>query len=82
MCLLHEFEDIDQGIRVFKGEEKGHIYGRFGNPTVDTVADKLAELLEDQERPIGAVYCAGPVPMMRAIALEHPGWEPGWTLTD
>ena len=22
------------------------------------------------------------LPMMRAIALEHPGWEPGWTLTD
>lgn len=33
-----------------------------------TVADKLAELLEDRERPIGVVYAAGPVPMMRAIA--------------
>ena len=33
-----------------------------------TVADKLVELLEDTERPIGAIYCAGPVPMMRAIA--------------
>jgi len=33
-----------------------------------TVADKLVELLEDKERPIGAIYCAGPVPMMRAIA--------------
>jgi ferredoxin--NADP+ reductase len=33
-----------------------------------TVADKLAELLEDQERPIGVVYAAGPVLMMRAIA--------------
>jgi len=38
-----------------------------------TVADKLVELLEDKERPIGAVYCAGPVPMMRAIAeLTRP----------
>jgi ferredoxin--NADP+ reductase len=33
-----------------------------------TVADKLAELLADRDRPVGAVYCAGPVPMMRAIA--------------
>jgi ferredoxin--NADP+ reductase len=33
-----------------------------------TVADKLKELLADKERPVGAVYCAGPVPMMRAIA--------------
>jgi len=38
-----------------------------------TVADKLAELLKDRTRPIGAVYCAGPVPMMRAIAeLTRP----------
>jgi len=32
-----------------------------------TVADKLKDLLADRERPIGAVYAAGPVPMMRAI---------------
>jgi ferredoxin--NADP+ reductase len=38
-----------------------------------TVADKLKELMEDKERPIGAVYCAGPVPMMRAIVeLTRP----------
>ncbi len=38
-----------------------------------TVADKLAELLKDKTRPIGAVYCAGPVAMMRAIAeLTRP----------
>ncbi len=39
-----EFDSIEQGIRVFKGDEKGHIYGRFGNPTIDTVASKLAQL--------------------------------------
>jgi len=38
-----------------------------------TVADKLKEMLEDKERPIGAIYCAGPVPMMRALAdLTRP----------
>lgn len=38
-----------------------------------TVADKLRDLLDDKERPVGAVYCAGPVPMMRAIAeLTRP----------
>ncbi len=38
-----------------------------------TVADKLKELLADESRPVGAVYCAGPVPMMRAIAeLTRP----------
>lgn len=38
-----------------------------------TVADKLVELIKDESRPVGAVYCAGPVPMMRAIAeLTRP----------
>ncbi len=38
-----------------------------------TVADKLRELIADPSRPIGVVYCAGPVPMMRAIAeLTRP----------
>ncbi|MEL7118154.1 MAG: aminotransferase class I/II-fold pyridoxal phosphate-dependent enzyme [Bacteroidota bacterium] len=39
-----EFESIDQGIAIFKGEEQGHIYGRFGNPTIDAVQQKLAKL--------------------------------------
>ncbi|MFQ5807137.1 MAG: hypothetical protein ACE5I3_11880 [Phycisphaerae bacterium] len=33
-----------------------------------TVADQLKVLMKEKERPIGAVYAAGPVPMMRAIA--------------
>ena len=42
-----------------------------------TVAGKLREMIEasnaGNEKPIGAVYCAGPVPMMRAIAeLTRP----------
>jgi ferredoxin/flavodoxin---NADP+ reductase len=38
-----------------------------------TVADKLKELIADKSRPIGVIYCAGPVPMMRAIAeLTRP----------
>ena len=38
-----------------------------------TVADKLVELIKDDSRPVGAVYCAGPVPMMKAIAeLTRP----------
>lgn len=39
-----EFEDIQQGIEVFLKKQEGHIYGRFGNPTIDTVAKKLALL--------------------------------------
>lgn len=39
-----EFESINQGIDVFLGNEKGHLYSRFGNPTIDTVAEKIAQL--------------------------------------
>jgi len=43
-------------------------YGYHG-----TVADKLKEMIGNDDRVIGAVYCAGPVPMMRAIAeLTRP----------
>ncbi|MEO5905652.1 MAG: aminotransferase class I/II-fold pyridoxal phosphate-dependent enzyme [Saprospiraceae bacterium] len=39
-----DFEDIDQGIRIFSKEEKGHTYSRYGNPTVDATAAKIAAL--------------------------------------
>jgi len=39
-----EFENIDQGIDIFTGKATGHVYGRYGNPTIDTVATKLASL--------------------------------------
>ncbi len=38
------FENIDQGIQIFKGEEEGHVYGRYGNPTMETVARKIAKM--------------------------------------
>lgn len=39
-----EFESIDQGIDIFSGKEKGHVYGRYGNPTIEVVAEKIARL--------------------------------------
>jgi methionine-gamma-lyase len=38
------FDSIEQGIAIFEGQEPGNIYSRFGNPTVDAVADKIAQL--------------------------------------
>jgi len=38
------FDNIEQGIAIFKGEEKGHVYDRYGNPTVDVVAEKIRRL--------------------------------------
>lgn len=39
-----EFETINQGMDIFKGNIQAHSYGRYGNPTVDTVAKKIAML--------------------------------------
>mgnify|MGYP000520353855 CR=1 FL=1 len=39
-----EFDSIDQGIDIFSGKAKGHAYARYGNPTVETVAEKIALL--------------------------------------
>jgi len=38
------FEDSNQGIDIFKNIESGHVYSRYANPTVDSVADKIALL--------------------------------------
>ena len=39
-----DFDKIDDGIDIFTGKATGHVYSRYGNPTVDTVANKLARL--------------------------------------
>ena len=39
-----EFTDINQGIDIFTGKAKGHVYGRYGNPTIEAVAEKIALL--------------------------------------
>lgn len=38
------FDDIDQGIEIFRNIESGHVYSRYANPTVDTTAAKIAGL--------------------------------------
>lgn len=38
------FKSADHGARCFSGEEKGYIYTRLGNPTIDDLANTLAEL--------------------------------------
>lgn len=38
------FDDADQGMRRFSGEEKGYIYSRWGNPTMTEAEEKIAAL--------------------------------------
>ncbi len=38
------FDTIEEGMAIFGGEKPGHVYGRFGNPTIDAAANKIAAL--------------------------------------
>jgi methionine-gamma-lyase len=38
------FETVEDTIDVFTGQKFGHSYSRYGNPTIDTVANKIAQL--------------------------------------
>lgn len=40
----YDFHDIDQGIRIFSQQETGHTYSRYGNPTVEATAAKIAAM--------------------------------------
>ncbi len=38
------FEEVEESIEIFKGNKSGHVYSRYGNPTIDTVAEKIAAM--------------------------------------
>lgn len=39
-----EFADINEGIDIFTNQKDGFVYSRYANPTVDSVANKIAQL--------------------------------------
>jgi methionine-gamma-lyase len=40
----YTFDSVAQGVDIFLGKEPGYIYGRFGNPTITEVEQKIALL--------------------------------------
>ncbi len=48
------FKNADHGARLFTGEEKGHIYTRLSNPTIEALENKLADL----ENGVGGIALA------------------------
>ena len=40
----YTFDSAEQAIAVFKGDEEGYIYGRWGNPTIAEAEEKIALL--------------------------------------
>ena len=40
----YEFDSAEQAAAIFRGEEKGYIYGRWGNPTITEAEERIAML--------------------------------------
>ncbi len=40
----YEFDSAEQAAAIFRGEEKGYIYGRWGNPTISEAEERIAML--------------------------------------
>lgn len=38
----YTFDSAEQATAIFKGEEQGYIYGRFGNPSINEAEEKIA----------------------------------------
>ncbi len=56
------FDEAEQGMRRFSGEEKGYIYSRWGNPTINEAEEKIAAL-----ESFGIVNEAGNPLLLKAI---------------
>ena len=70
------FDSIEQGIDIFDGKEEGHIYGRFGNPTIDAAAEKIAALEGyGMEGPTYGLFCSSGMAAIATVllALCKPG---------
>ena len=76
------FGSIEEGVGIFDGQRPGHIYGRFGNPTIDAAAAKIAALeahgLPEERGGAHGLFCAsGMAAISTAILAACP---PGGTV--
>ncbi len=60
------FKDAAHGARLFAGEEKGYIYTRIGNPTIEALENKLAAL----ENGFGGVAFASGMAAVSTVYLS------------
>ena len=64
------FDSIEEGMAIFGGEKPGHIYGRFGNPTIDAAANKIAALEGfGLEREAGGMFCSSGMAAIATVFL-------------
>lgn len=74
----YTFETAEQAEAIFKGEEKGYIYSRFGNPTINEAECRIAALeaygLEDKngnQLKLKALLHASGMAALTTMLLSH-----------
>lgn len=50
------FQNLEEGMAVFDGQQHGYLYSRFGNPTTDQVASRIAALELHGSEATGMAY--------------------------
>lgn len=63
------FEDADHGARCFAGEEKGYIYTRIGNPTINELEHAVAKL----EKGYGGIAVSSGMAAVNTVYLTFLG---------
>jgi methionine-gamma-lyase len=64
-----KFQNAEQGARLFKGEEKGFIYTRLGNPTIEAMEEAIA-VLEGGAKALGCASGMAAVHTLVAGTLQ------------
>ncbi len=55
------FDNLEQGVDIFTGKQSGHVYSRYGNPTIDAVVEKIVkmEMWELDGEAYGVMFSSG-----------------------
>jgi methionine-gamma-lyase len=69
----YDYKDSDEGFAIFKGDQKGYLYSRHGNPTTDLLANLVA-LLESGESGVAAASGMAVISALMSAVLG-PGDE-------
>ena len=64
-----KFKDADHGARLFKGEEKGYIYTRIGNPTIAAFEEAMAKI----ENGFGGIATSSGMGAVSTVYLAYLG---------
>ena len=66
------FDNIEEGIALFSGEKQGHKYSRYGNPTTDTVAQKIAQMEAfGTDIEAGAILCSSGMAAISTLMMSY-----------